>query len=99
MLQFKTIFADGSPDRPRSGDRLIYDRRNGTLSLYRPDAELSFTCDQTGRPVGRLFVGREWSPDLTRATAELYARLGQLDGDVLRIEGSFPTLETWEIRR
>ena len=96
-MQFRNVFADGEPDRPRTGDRLIYDRRNGTLSVYRLDADLSFSTDTHRTPAPHIFVGHDWGRDLTEATAALYGRLGNLDGAVRRIEGSFVTLETWEV--
>lgn len=96
-MEFTRILADGEKDRPRAGDRLIYNKTSGTLSVYRESAEVFFATDDTPEPKEHVFVGRDWGTDLTRATAELYARLGELDGHVVRIEGSFPTLETWEI--
>jgi hypothetical protein len=96
-MEFVRILADGSPDRPRAGDRLIYNRKSGTLSIYRDSAELRFATDTAPEPREHVFVGLNWGTNLTKATAELYARLGEMDGHVVRIEGSFPTLETWEI--
>jgi hypothetical protein len=96
-MEFTNVFANGTKDQPRRGDRLIYDRRNGTVSLYRGDADLTFATAE-GEPARQhVFVGMDWTPALTGATATLYARLGHLEGRVVRIEGSFVTLETWEI--
>lgn len=95
-MKFGTIFANGRQDQPRRGDRLIYDRRNGTVSLYRGDADLTFSgAGEVAQQ--RVFVGLDWSTALTQAAASFYARIGHLDGHVVRIETSFPTLETWEI--
>jgi hypothetical protein len=96
---FRDIFADGKPDRPRPGDRLIYDQKNGTLSLYRIDADLTFGVEGETAPVSRTFVGLDWSIAHTKAIAELFAKLGQLEGEVVHIEGSFPTLVTFEVVR
>ena len=96
---FKNIFVDGKPDRPRTGDRLIYDAKNGTLSLYRMDADLTFGVEGQPEPVSRTFVGLDWSVAHTKAIAELFAKLGSLEGIVAHIEGSFPTLVTFEIVR
>lgn len=96
---FRDIYADGRLDRPQQGDRLIYDQSNGTLSLYRHDADLTFGVEGEPAPVARTFVGLDWSVAHTKAIAELFAKLGQLEGEVVRIEGSFPTLVTFEVVR
>lgn len=96
-MQFRNVFADGVLDQPRKGDRVVYDRTNGTLTVYRSDADVTFSIDDLTEPAAHVFVGRNWGSDLTRAAAELYARLGNLGGRVVRVEGSFPSLETWEL--
>jgi hypothetical protein len=94
-VPFTQILANGKSTLPRRGDRFIYDQRNGTLLIHRQDADIHFTSP-TG-PSQHYFVGREWTRELTRASAELYARLGGLHGHLRFIEGSFPTLITFEI--
>ena len=94
-VPFARIFANGESTMPRQGDRFIYDQRNGTLLIHRADADIHFVS-----PSGlsqHCFVGREWTRELTQASAELYARLGGLRGQVRFIEGSFPTLITFEV--
>lgn len=96
-MQFRCITANGEQDRPRVGDRVIYNRTSGTLALYRESVQMHFATDDDPRPREQVFVGRDWTPALTSACAELYARLGALDGRVARVEGSFPSLEAWEV--
>ena len=97
MLPFQRVFMEGAPTNVREGDRFIYDRCNGTLHVYREEGDMSFLV-RDGEPPARLcFVGSEWSEELTAECAALYARLGGLRGEVLRIDGSFPTLITFEV--
>ena len=96
-MHFRRVLADGNPDIPKRGDRVIYDQRAGTLQLYRDDAALSFSTDAQRDAAERVFVGLNWSEALTRATAEMYARYGNLEGRVGKVEGSFPSLLTWEV--
>jgi hypothetical protein len=86
QIPFRRVYVDGKQTFARPGDRFIYDQRNGTLHIYR-----------AARPLSRCFVGTDWSPALTQATAALYARLGGMRGDVARIHGSYPTLITFEL--
>ncbi|MCC7075459.1 MAG: hypothetical protein IT383_29370 [Deltaproteobacteria bacterium] len=94
-VPFARVFADGEATAARPGDRFIYDRKNGTLLIHRADADIHFASDAGLRQ--HCFVGREWTRELTQASAELYARLGGLRGQVRFIEGSFPTLLTFEV--
>ena len=38
MLPFQRVFMEDTPTTPRTGDRFIYDRRNGTLQVHRENA-------------------------------------------------------------
>jgi hypothetical protein len=96
MFPFRKLYEEHTVTSPRVGDRFIYDRRSGTLQIYRPDGDVEFELEDRSR-ARHCFVGREWTDDLTKASAELYARLGGLHGDVRKIEGSFPTLLTFEV--
>ena len=97
MLPFQRVFMKDVPTSARTGDRFIYDRRNGTLHVYREDGDVSFLV-RDGEPPSRFcFVGGDWSDELTAESAALYARLGGLRGEVLRVQGSFPTLVTFEV--
>ncbi len=98
MFRFHELAMDGVSTMPRVGDRLVYDESNGTLFVHREDGEVTFRAEPETGPVARLFVGKAWSRKLTRASAELYARLGGLRGEVEEIEGSFPTLHVYEVR-
>ncbi len=98
MFPFHKLFVDGAESEPQVGDRLIYDERNGTLFVHREDGDVRFQPSDGGPLTTRLFIGRGWTRDLTRASAELYARLGGLSGDVVHVEGSFPTLTVFEVR-
>lgn len=96
MFPFRKLFDAESITSPRVGDRFIYDSRSGTLQIYRPEGDVEFELPDRTR--ARLcFVGKDWSEDLTRASAELYARLGGLHGDVQKVDASFPTLVTFEV--
>lgn len=98
MLPFQRLFMNGQESEPRAGDRLVYDQKSGTLFIHRDEGDVFFqsTVGETLEP--RLFIGRGWSRELTRASAELYARIGGLSGRVDDIEGSFPTLQVFEVR-
>ena len=98
-IPFQRVFMDGRETVAQPGDRFIYDQRNGTLQIFRPDGDISFQVPEaeTVQPVTKCFVGTHWTVQLTEASAELYARLGGLRGQVARIEGSFPTLITFEV--
>ncbi len=97
MFPFRQICVDGVEAHPAAGDRLVYDERNGTLFIHRKDGEVTFQLVNDSPPVKRLFIGQGWSVDLTRASAELYARLGGLSGGVLHVEGSLPSLQIFEV--
>jgi len=97
MFPFRDICVDGVTSRPAAGDRFVYDERSGTLFVHRDGEEVSFRPPTSDTPTARLFIGRGWSVDLTRASAELYARLGGLSGAVVRIEGSLPSLQIFEV--
>lgn len=97
MFPFRQICVDGVVARPAPGDRLVYDERNGTLFIHRDDGEVTFRAIDDSPPANRLFIGRGWSVELTRASAELYARLGGLSGVVLHVEGSLPSLQIFEV--
>lgn len=94
-VPFAETFVDGLRCGAKRGDRFIYDSRNGTLLIHRDSADVQFAVG--GKLSARCFVGRDWSKDLTKASAELYARLGGLKGEVVHIEGSFATLITFEV--
>lgn len=98
MFPFRKLYVDGAESAPRVGDRLVYDERNGTLFVHREDGEVLFQPED-GPQTARLFIGRGWTRDLTRASAELYARLGGLSGKVALVEGSFPTLTIFEVQQ
>ncbi len=95
-LPFQKLFLDGAPTLPIAGDRLIYDKRNGTLHVHREAGEVTFVMSDDA-PRTFCFVGRDWNEELTAECAALYARLGGLRGEVLRIDGSFPSLVTFEV--
>ncbi len=97
MFPFRQICVDGVEARAAPGDRLIYDERNGTLFVHREEGEVTFQLLDDAPPAKHLFIGRGWSVDLTRASAELYARLGGLSGAVLHVEGSLPSLQIFEV--
>jgi hypothetical protein len=97
MFPFHKLYVDGVESRPRVGDRLIYDERNGTLFVHREDGDVLFLPANQATLSSRLFIGRGWTRDLTRASAELYGRLGGLSGEVIAVEGSFPTLQVFEV--
>ncbi|MBI1947931.1 MAG: hypothetical protein HYS27_19735 [Deltaproteobacteria bacterium] len=97
MFQYSRLYQEGVVTLPRVGDRLVYDESNGTLIVQRDDAELMFAPQEHASPTARLFVGKAWTRKLTRASAELYARLGGLEGTVEAIEGSYSTLHVYEI--
>jgi hypothetical protein len=94
---FEQVFVDGQTTQARPGDRFIYDQRNGTLQIFRPDGDISFQVEGALGPVEKCFVGTHWSAAMTEASAELYARMGGLRGQVARVQGSFPTLITFEL--
>lgn len=98
MFRFHKLLVNGQESAPKVGDRLVYDERNGTLYVHREDGEVVFAAEELAEPTARLFVGSSWNRKLTRASAELYARLGGLRGLVAEIEGSFPTLHVYEVR-
>jgi hypothetical protein len=98
MFPFQRLFVNGAESGPQAGDRLVYDQTNGTLFIHRDDGEVYFQTQDGDSPEKRLFIGRGWTRDLTKASAELYARLGGLSGHVDAIEGSFPTLHVFEVR-
>jgi hypothetical protein len=98
MFRFHELSMNGATTMPQIGDRLVYDEKNGTIFVHREGGEVTFREDKTTGPVSRLFVGKAWTRKLTRASAELYARLGGLKGGVEEIEGSFPTLHVYEVR-
>lgn len=97
MLPFQRVFVEDAPTKPKTGDRFIYDRRSGTLQVHREDGDITFLMHDDSAPSRFCFVGRDWSEELTAECAALYARLGGLRGEVLRIEGSFPSLVTFEV--
>lgn len=97
MFPFRRLSMDGKESQPRPGDRLVYDEKNGTLFVHREHGEVLFHPTEGEQPSARLFIGQGWTRDLTRASAELYARLGGLSGRVVSIEGSFPTLHVFEV--
>ena len=96
-IPFQRVYMDGRETVARPGDRFIYDQRSGTLQIFRPDGDISFLVPETVQPVTKCFVGTHWNVTMTEASAELYARLGGLRGQVARIQGSFPTLITFEV--
>ena len=96
-MHFERLTQDGAPTVAQPGDRVVYDARNGTLLVFREAGEVCFVTTGAPDPQPRLFVGREWTPGMTKGAAELYARLGGLNGVVKVIEGSFHTLHTYEI--
>lgn len=95
-IPFERVVVDGQDTKALPGDRFIYDQRNGTLQIFRPDGDVAFVLDED-QPVKQCFVGTHWNAAMTEASAELYARLGGLAGQVARIQGSFPTLITFEV--
>jgi hypothetical protein len=97
VFPFQKLYVDGLESAPKAGDRLIYDERNGTLFVHREDGDVLFLPANQATLSSRLFIGRGWTRDLTRASAELYARLGGLSGEVIAVEGSFPTLQVFEV--
>lgn len=97
MFPFKKLFIDDCETMPRVGDRLVYDENSGTLFVHREDGDVLFQADESRLPSARLFIGKGWSRELTGASAELYARLGGLKGSVVEIEGSYPTLQVFEV--
>ncbi len=97
MIPFTKVYANGEPTQARVGDRFIYDQRNGTLHVFRQDAIIEFEVTAGAGRASRCFVGREWSQDLTRSCAELYARMSGLKGEVVLIDGSFSTLSVFEV--
>lgn len=97
LLPFQRIFVDAQPTTPRPGDRFIYDRRNGTLQVHREAGDIFFVTMDDAPRERFCFVGRDWSEEMTAECAALYARLGGLRGEVLRIDGSFPSLVTFEV--
>jgi hypothetical protein len=97
MFPFRRLYVDGRESAPRAGDRLVYDETNGTLYVHREDGEVLFQPTNEEKLSARLFIGRGWTRDLTRASAELYARLGGLSGRVVAIDGSYPTLHVFEV--
>ena len=99
MFPFRRLFMGGAESKPQPGDRLIYDERNGTLYVHREDGEVLFQPEDQTELSSRLFIGRGWTRDLTRASAELYGRLGGLSGQVVAVEGSFPTLYVFEVTK
>lgn len=99
MFPFRKLYVDGFESAPKVGDRLIYDERNGTLFVHREDGDVLFQPHDQTTLSSKLFIGRGWSRDLTRASAELYGRLGGLSGEVIAVEGSFPTLQVFEVAR
>ncbi len=94
-VPFAEIYVDGQRSSAQIGDRFIYDQKSGTLLIHRDSADIHFVSG--GKLSARCFVGRDWSRNLTQASAELYARLGGHKGKVAYIEGSFPTLMTFEV--
>ena len=98
MFRFHKLYVNGQESAPKVGDRLVYDEKNGTLFVHREDGEVVFKAEELAQPAARLFVGKAWNRRLTRASAELYARLGGLRGTVNEVEGSFPTLHVYEVR-
>lgn len=94
-VPFAEVYESGQRSRAQVGDRFIYDRRNGTLLIHRESGDVQLV--DNGRLSTRCFVGRHWTKELTQASAELYARLGGLKGAVVHVEGSFPTLLTFEV--
>lgn len=96
-IPFQRVYVDGQATQAQPGDRFIYDQRNGTLHIFRADGDISFQVSETVQPVSQCFVGTHWNAEMTEATAELYARLGGLRGQVARVQGSFPTLITFEL--
>lgn len=97
MFPFRKLFVDGRESRPKAGDRLVYDETNGTLFVQREAGDVLFQPDDGAELSTRLFIGRGWTRQLTKASAELYGRLGGLSGRVVPIEGSYPTLHVFEI--
>lgn len=97
MFRFQQLVLNGAETKPEVGDRLVYDERNGTLFVLREDGEVAFRENDDATETSRLFVGKSWTRELTRASAELYARLGGLAGTVHVVEGSFPTLHVYEV--
>ena len=98
MFRFQKLYVNGRESAPQVGDRLVYDEKNGTLFVHREDGDVSFRASDDDALAMRLFVGKAWTRKLTRASAELYARLGGLHGEVAEIEGSLPTLHVYEVR-
>lgn len=94
---FERVYVDGLETAARPGDRFIYDQRNGTLQIFREDGDISFQVSGALKPVRQCFVGTHWSAAMTEASAELYARMGGMRGQVARVQGSFPTLITFEL--
>lgn len=97
MFPFRKLYMGGAESAPRPGDRLVYDETNGTLFVHREEGEVMFQDHESGDPSARLFIGRGWTREMTKASAELYARLGGLSGSVVAVEGSFPTLHVFEV--
>ncbi|MDP2341538.1 MAG: hypothetical protein Q8O67_11290 [Deltaproteobacteria bacterium] len=97
MFPFRKLFVSGLESKPRAGDRVIYDERNGTLYVHREEGDVLFQPVDGPELSSRLFIGRGWTRDLTKASAELYGRLGGLSGRVTAVDGSFPTLQIFEV--
>ncbi len=97
MIPFAKIYANGEPTQARVGDRFVYDERNGTLHVFRIEANIEFEVTAGAGRASRCFVGPDWSRPLTQSCAELYARMGGLKGEVAFVDGSFPTLAVFEI--
>ncbi len=98
MVRFDKVYIDGAETCAQVGDRFVYDQRSGTLQIDRAGSVLSF-IDVHGGISPQCFVGRLWTPDLTLASAELFARLGGMEGKVARVEGSFESLYIYEVLR
>lgn len=97
MFPFRKLYMDGHESKPRPGDRLVYDETNGTLFVHREAGDVFFQPERDSKLSTRLFIGKGWTRDLTKASAELYARLGGLSGRVTPIEASYPTLHVFEV--
>ncbi len=97
MFPFRRLYMNGRESAAQPGDRLVYDESNGTLFVHRESGDVMFQPNDAEALCARLFIGRGWTKDLTKASAELYARLGGLSGNVVSVEGSFPTLHVFEV--
>lgn len=97
MLPFRRLTVEGRDSKAMRGDRFVYDQTSGTLFIHRDDGEVLFVPDDGTPPTHRIFIGRDFTRDLARASAELYAQLGGLSGEVAWIEGSYPTLHVFEV--